>query len=71
MNGFNRLLVFSALAFLGFGVALTLTIIIAIWSDFESAVLWKAIGTLFVLFFFSGFLHVVAKGICEKPKGKD
>lgn len=71
MNRFDRLLVVSTFAFLALGVALTLAIIIGIWGEFDSDTMWKAIGTIGVLFLFSGFLHSLAKGMCEQPKERD
>jgi hypothetical protein len=71
MHNFHRLSILSAFAFVALGVILTLTIIVAIWGEFGSKTLWKTIGTLFVLFVFSGFLHAVSKAMCEKPGGKN
>lgn len=70
MNGFRRLFAVSAVVFVGLGIALAATVIVGIWWDFENPVLWKCIGTIFVLFFLSGLLHVIAKGMCEKPEDK-
>jgi hypothetical protein len=70
MNGFRRLFALSAVVFVGLGIALAAAVIVGIWWDFENPVLWKCTGTIFVLFFLSGVLHVVAKGMCEKPKDK-
>jgi hypothetical protein len=70
MKEFRKLFAISAVIFIGLGVALAGAIIVGIWSDFESPVIGKSIGTIFVLFFLSGVLHVVAKGMCEEPKDK-
>jgi hypothetical protein len=69
-NGFRRLFAISAVAFVGLGVLLALAIIVGIWLEFESPVIWKCIGTIFVLFFLSGVVHAVAKAVCEIPKDK-
>jgi len=66
----EQLFVISAIATICLGVALALSIIAGIWTDFESRVIGKTIGTLTVLFLLSGFFHVVAKAACDKPNGK-
>lgn len=66
----KKLTAISALVFIGFGLMIAIALIVGIWTEFSNSLLGKAIGTLFVLFFFSGFLHVVAQGMCQKPKEK-
>lgn len=69
-DGFRRIFVISALLFIAFGVALAALVIYAIWSESADRITSKAIGTLSVLFLLTGFLHLVAKGACEKGNGK-
>ncbi|MCB1206994.1 MAG: hypothetical protein KDN18_22260 [Verrucomicrobiae bacterium] len=70
MPPIKKLFAISAVVFLVIGVALALAMIAGIWLGFESGVVAKVIGTLFVLFILSGVLHVVVKGMCETPKDK-
>ena len=71
MNGFRRLFAISAIAFVGLGVLLALAIIVGIWLEFESPLIWKSIATMLILWLLSGAVHVVAKAVCEMPKDKD
>jgi len=68
MNSFWKLSAISAVVFIGLGVVFAGSLIIGIWSEFESPTIWKAIATTFVLFFLSGVLHSVAKGMSEQPE---
>jgi len=70
MNDLKKLICISALACVSLGVALALSVIAAIWFEAESAILWKSVATLFVLFILSGLLHTVAKGMAEGGKPK-
>lgn len=45
---------------------LAVAIIVGIWCEFESEVLWKSIATLFVLFFLSVLTHAIMQGMTEK-----
>ena len=69
MNDLKKLISISALACASLGVALDLAVIAAIWFEAESAILWKSVATLFVLFILSGVLHTVAKGTRQPPGG--
>lgn len=68
MNGFRKLFVVSAVAFIALGVALAAAIIFGIWYGFEDEIIAKCTATLVVLFCSSGVLHGIAKGMCDKPK---
>lgn len=70
MNGFRKLSAVSAVVCIGLGVVFAGSVILGIWSEFESPAIWKAIATTFVLFFLSGVLHSVAKGMSERPEDK-
>ena len=70
MNGFRKLFRISAVLFIVLGLMLAIAVIAGIWLEFDHPAVWKSIGTLAVLFFVSGFLHVVAKGMIEKPRDK-
>lgn len=67
MDQFKRLFAISAVVFIVFGIALALAVIVGIWVNFDSELVRKLIGTLSVLFFLTGVLHIVAKGMCEPP----
>ena len=68
MNSFWRLSAVSAVVFIGLGVVFAGSLIVGIWSDFETPAIWKAIASTFVLFFLSGVSHSVAKGMADRPK---
>ena len=68
MTPSKRLLGASALIFVILAVLLAGTFIIAIWVEFDSALLQKALGTELVLLLLFGLLYSVAKGMCDKPK---
>ena len=71
MNGFRKLAAISAVIFIALGIALAGTIIVGIWIGFDGEMIYKAISTQVVLFLLFAILHNVAKGMSEKPKGKD
>ena len=71
MTGFKRLMVISSIFLIAICIALSLMVILGIWSGFEEPWFWKTVATLAVLLFLSTFLHTVAKGMCEEPKKRN
>ena len=57
MAQFEKLKVISALVFVINAVLLSIALIVAIWLGFEGKMIWRLVGTLFVLFLLSGVLH--------------
>lgn len=44
-------------------VLLAIVSIYGIWMDVLSVLFWKAVGTLFILFLLSGFVHALSQGL--------
>jgi hypothetical protein len=66
----QKLKAWSALSAVICAALLAVALIIAIWLEFENPVLWKWVGTLFVLFFLSALIHAIMQGMAPKD-GKE
>ncbi len=68
---FRRLKAWTALLAVISAVLLAVALIISIWSDFQSEILWKTTGTFFVLFFLSALIHAIMQGMTQKANEKE
>ena len=49
-------------------VLLAMVVILGIWLEFRSRVVWKLAWTLLVVLLLSAFVHAVAHGMCQGTK---
>ena len=66
----RRIVGITALLVMFLGFVLGGLLILGIWTDFQREVYWKAVATVFVLFFLSIVTHGVVKGYYGLPPDK-
>ncbi len=69
MIRFEKLKVVSAVICVLSGLLLAIVLILGIWLEFQSRVIWKLVGTLFVVFVLSGMLHTVWDAASDRITG--
>ena len=63
---FQKLKAWSALSSVICAALVAVALIVGIWFEFESEILWKSIATIFVLFFLSALTHAIMQGMTQK-----
>jgi len=67
----HKLKAWSALSALVCAFLLAAILIIRIWFECASEILWKSASTVCVLFFLSALTHVILQGMTQKTDGKE